>query len=244
MYRISYMEQFSDSLSCSVNNSSNSKNDSFFNFSSNPVIHKIISRLPYSSDTLDSYYKHLYSRRPNYVSFLHHERLLWDLKDVEGVIIPMLSLIFSQRNLEGFTALTFNHTPLFYRIIELRTQKNDLEVSFCGETQEKVSEVSVKSFLFYNVHYLEKSQKLIIELFMEPQDGYIHMNNKKIINQEIFEQIQEYIKSVDTDIISAYLTFNIIKKACLDKNTKLLETDGNSKTLVTVLFNLFVAISN
>ena len=165
-------------------------------------------------------------KKPNYVSFLHHERMLWDLTDVEDVIIPMLSLIFSQRNMEGFTALSYNHTPLFYRIIEMKTIKNDLEISFSKETQKKGKEFLVKSFLFYNVHYLEKSQKLIIELFMEPQDGYIRSNEKNIKTREIFEQIQEYLKSVDTDIISAFLTFNLIKNACLDKNKKILEVEN------------------
>eukprot|EP01080_Neovahlkampfia_damariscottae_P002539 gene2539-3501_t len=232
-HRIVFTTNVSDALKdCSFNNSTKINHDAVYTFSANPVISKIIVRLPYSNDTLEAYYKHLYMKKPNYVSFLHHERMLWDLTDVEDVIIPMLSLIFSQRNLEGFTALSYNHTPLFYRIIEMRSIKNELEISFSKETQKKGNEVVVKSFLFYNVHYLAKSQKLIIELFMEPQDGFIRSNGKNIKTRVIFEQIQEYLKSVDTDIISAFLTFNIIKNACLDKNKKILDVEHFASTKI------------
>ncbi|EFC40819.1 hypothetical protein NAEGRDRAFT_58984 [Naegleria gruberi] len=164
----------------------------------------IASRLPNCREDESQYNQSLYSAPPHYTSYMKHKNWVWSVGgrlNVAGI----LSSIFSQRFSEGFSLVSSKQSIVFVKELEMmkRNAFND-------------AEYLSKLLVFYCIHILKKEKKLITELWIEPQSGYVTHSSGALSDSSQFytDLCDNWFYNLDLQIISLFSTFECVVTAC------------------------------
>eukprot|EP01133_Synstelium_polycarpum_P001189 gene1189-1367_t len=130
---------------------------------------------------------------PELKSFMQNARWLYDLGDARTAE-SVLGFLVKERLCEGYTLLNLA-THLFFKEIELSSGLG----SGCRPVRTTVQ---------YLV-YMRSPSCLVIELWMEPQKGYLCQSATSRLNEiELFNALRQWYEEADGHIISAVTGFN------------------------------------
>jgi len=164
----------------------------------------ITERLPKCKEDETQYSLSLYNQAPHYTSYLKHKNWTWPLGgrlNVAGI----LSSIFSQRISESFSLVYSNQSVIFSKEIDI--------LKFNRTTN---MEYTTKAILLYCIHILRKEKKLITEVWIEPQSGYVLYSNGSQIDASVFcnDMCDNWFHNLDMQVISLFSTFESVVSAC------------------------------
>ncbi|KAF0982627.1 hypothetical protein FDP41_011557 [Naegleria fowleri] len=173
-------------------------------FIENTAFSEIVARLPICKDDETQYLQSLFSHPPHFTSYLKHKNWIWPLGGRLNVA-AILSCLFAQRLNEGFSLVNTRQSVVFVKELEIT------KINYFSNT-----DFLSKLILFYCIHILKKEKKLITEVWIEPQSGYVTYTNGMQVdsNQLCTDLCENWFYNLDLQIISLFSTFDSIVAAC------------------------------
>jgi hypothetical protein len=178
-----------------------------------PVLCSVLSKIPRVTDEEITFPKQV-ATPPHYTDYMFHNRWVWPVAATETSTITnsIMSVMFAQRLREGFSLISFGNTTVFLKTITI--EKSESTGDIPSPRSISSSAETTKLFLFYCVHMPHKCKQIITEMWLEPQTGRITFDDFYIISDDIRDEVQDWIMTIDTEIVSLFKTFDIIQNAC------------------------------
>ncbi|KAG2393870.1 hypothetical protein C9374_003634 [Naegleria lovaniensis] len=173
-------------------------------FIENSAFSEIVARLPICKDDESQYQQSLFSHSPHFTSYLKHRNWIWPIGGRLN-IAAILSCLLAQRVNEGFSLVITRQSVVFFKELEITKTNYFSNSDFLS-----------KLILFYCIHILKKEKKLVTEVWVEPQSGYVTYSNGVHVdsNQFCTDLCDNWFHNLDLQVISLFSTFENIVTAC------------------------------
>lgn len=207
-----------------------------------PVLCSVLEKMPHVHD--DEINNGKQSLHPHYTQYAWHKKWLWSITSEDNnsnIRNSIMSVLFAQRLREGFSLVSLDDSTVFLK--ELFIEKNEpilTENSSPGNSSSGSD--ATKMFLFYCIHLIRKWNQIRTEVWLEPQTGRVTFDNFYINEEDLRNEVFDWLTSIDTEIMSIFKTFDIIYHACKSNQSTsvptMLKMEEQGPDVETIPFNI------